>query len=121
VTVKIRKGFWKRFGYTKYPLLSEVALRVMSVHPTSAATERNWSWWGRVYTSALGVERAKRMITFCFSDGAKAVDQDDFGLLLSAVEGEVVEWTGRHGEGAGAADLIEGQGSDNAQMSSNSA
>jgi hypothetical protein len=117
----MRKGFWKRFGYTKFPLLSEVALRVMSVHPTSAATERNWSLWGRVYTSALGLERAKKMITFCFNDGAKAVDQDDFGLLLSAVEGEVVEGTGRNGEGAGAADLIEGQGSDEAQMSSTSA
>jgi hypothetical protein len=33
------------------------------------------------------------MINFCFNDGAKAVDQDDFGLLLSAVEGEVVEGT----------------------------
>jgi hypothetical protein len=60
VTVKMRTGFGKRFGYTKYPLLSEVALRVMSVHPTSAAPERNWSLWGRVYTSALGLERAKK-------------------------------------------------------------
>jgi hypothetical protein len=121
VTVKIRKGFWKRFGYTKYPLLSEVALRVKSVHPTFAATERNWSSWGRVYTSALGLERAKKRITFCVSNGAKAVDQDDFGLLLSAVEGEVVEGTRRHGAGAGATDLMEGQGSDKAQMSSTSA
>jgi hypothetical protein len=117
----MRKGFWKCFGYTKYPLLSEVASRVMSVHPTSAATERNWSLWGHVYASALGLERAKNMITFCFKDGAKAVDQDDFGLLLSAIEGEVVEGMGRHGEGAGAADWIEGQGSYKAQMSSTSA
>jgi hypothetical protein len=61
------------------------------------------------------------MITFCFNDRAKAVDQDDFGLLLSVVEGEVVEGTGRKGEGAGAADVIEGQGSDKVQMSSTSA
>jgi hypothetical protein len=61
------------------------------------------------------------LITFCLTDGAKTVDQDDFGLLLSAVEGEVVEGTGRNGEGAGAADLIEGQGSDKAQMPSTSA
>jgi hypothetical protein len=112
------QGFWKSFSYTKYPLLSEVALRVMSVHPKSAASERNWSLWGRVYTSALGLERAKNMITFCFNNGAKAVDQDDFGLVLSAV---VVEGTGRRGEGAGAADLIGGQGSNRAQMSSTSA
>jgi hypothetical protein len=37
------------------------------------------------------------VITVCFNDGAKAVDQDDFGLVLSAVKGEVVEGTGRHG------------------------
>jgi hypothetical protein len=88
----MRKGFWKRFGYTKYQLLCEVALRVMSVHATSTAIERNWSLWGRVYTSArnaLGLERAKKMITFCFSDRAEAVDQDDFGLVLSVVEREV--------------------------------
>jgi hypothetical protein len=74
---------------------------------------------GDVYTLQRWVWSEKKKITFCFSDGAKAVDQDDFGLLLSAVEGEVVEGTGRHG--AGAADLIEGQGSDKAQMSSTSA
>jgi hypothetical protein len=61
------------------------------------------------------------MITFCFNDRAKAVDQDDFGLLLSVVEGEVVEGTERQCEGAGAADVIEGQGSDKVQMSSTSA
>jgi hypothetical protein len=61
------------------------------------------------------------MITFCLNDRAKAVDQDDFGLLLSVVEGEFLEVTRRHGEGAGAADLIEGQGPDKVQMSSTSA
>jgi hypothetical protein len=51
---EMRKGFWKRFVYTKYQLRSEVAQHVMSVHPTSAATEQNWWLWGRVYAcSAL--------------------------------------------------------------------
>jgi hypothetical protein len=52
------------------------------------------------------------MNTFFYDERAKAVDQDDFGLLLSVVEGEDVEGTGRQDEGAGAAALIEGQGSD---------
>jgi hypothetical protein len=73
-------------------------------------TLQRWAW-----------NEQKKNTTFCFNDGAKAVDQDDFGLVLSAVEGEVVEGTGRHSERAGAADLIEGQGSDNAQMSSTNA
>jgi hypothetical protein len=70
---------------------------------------------------SAGLGASKNMKTFGINDGAKAVDQDDFRLLLSAVEGEVVEGTGRNGAGAGAADLLEGQGSDKAQMSSTSA
>jgi hypothetical protein len=65
------------------------------------------------------LERAKKMDAFCFTDRAKAVDQDDFGLLLSVVEGEVDEGTGGQAEGAGA-DMIEGEGSDEIGMSSTS-
>jgi hypothetical protein len=36
----------------------------------------------------LGIERAKKLITFCFNDRAHRNDQDDFNLLLSVVEGE---------------------------------
>jgi hypothetical protein len=34
------------------------------------------------------------MITFCFNDRAKAVDEDDFGLLLAVVEGQIDLGTG---------------------------
>jgi hypothetical protein len=118
--VKMRKGFWKRSGHTKYPLLSEVALCVMSVLSTSAATERSWSLWGHVYTSArnaLGLERAKKMITFCSMNMQRLLIR----MTLGACWGELVEGTGRQGEGAGAADLIEGQGSESVIMSSTSA
>jgi hypothetical protein len=37
----------------------------------------------------LGIERAKRLITFCFNDRAHRTNQGDFNLLLSVVEGEV--------------------------------
>jgi hypothetical protein len=86
----MRKGVWKRYGKTYFPELTEVVLRLLSLHPTSAATERNWSLWGRVYTSArnaLGLERAKKLIMFCFNNRFKLVSQDEFGLLLSVVEG----------------------------------
>jgi hypothetical protein len=39
--VRMREGFWNRFCHTRYPFLSEVAQRVMSVHP--AATSRRES------------------------------------------------------------------------------
>jgi hypothetical protein len=61
------------------------------------------------------------MITFWFNDSATAVDHNDFGLLLSVVEGEVLEGTGMQVEGSGAADVSKGQGSDKFQVSSTSA
>jgi hypothetical protein len=92
-----RKGLWKRYGTARFPELSSVALRLLSIHPASAATERNWSLWGRVYTSArnaLGLERAKALIMFCFNDRCNVTDQQDFNLLLSVVEGEFAEEVG---------------------------
>jgi hypothetical protein len=50
-----------------------------------------------VYTSArnaLGLEGAKKIITFCFIDRAKAFGQVDFGFLLSVAEDEIDEGFG---------------------------
>ena len=38
----MRKGFWKSYGADSYPERTKVALRVLGLHATSAATERNW-------------------------------------------------------------------------------
>jgi hypothetical protein len=89
-SVSMRKGVWKRYGVHVYPKLAKVALRLLSAHPTSCASERNWSLWGRVYTAArnaLGLKRAKKLITFCFNDRSKLVNQSDFNLLLETIEG----------------------------------
>jgi hypothetical protein len=83
----------------------------MSVHPTSAADERNWSLWGRVYTSSLGLERAKKWLLFVSMAVERLLIRMTLGSCcrLSKVRPhEVIKGTGRHGEGAGAADLIEG-------------
>jgi hypothetical protein len=75
----------------------------LSIHPTSATAERNWSLWGRVYRdarNALGLEGAKALATFCFNDRCKVTDQRDFKLLLSVVENEFAdaEHVSGHGE-----------------------
>lgn len=88
--LSMRKGVWKRYGSKQYPALAQVALRLLSMHGTSAATERNWALWGRVYTASrnrLGLERAKKLISFCFNSRAQSTSTDDFELLLSVVEG----------------------------------
>jgi hypothetical protein len=89
-SVRMRKGVWKRYLSEQMPELAAVAVRMMSVHPTSCSTERNWGAWGRMYTAArnkLGLERAKKMITFCFNHRMMNVDTDDFVLNLSMLEG----------------------------------
>jgi hypothetical protein len=100
-SIKMRKGVWSRYGAEVYPDLAPVALRLLSMHPTSASTERNWALWGRVYTStrnALGLERAKKLITFCFNSRAQKVDMQDIALLLSVVENDVQVGQGQDAE-----------------------
>ncbi len=91
----MRKPVWRRYGKqtakgtTLYPDLLNVACRLLSLHPTSCAAERNWSLWGRVYTAArnaLGLERAMKIIMFCFNNRAQGASTEDFDLVLSIVE-----------------------------------
>jgi hypothetical protein len=92
--VRRRKGVWKRYGRQTYPALSDAAIRLLCVHGTSCTTERNWALWGRVYASsrnALGMERAKKLIAFCFNNRAEVPKTDDSGLLLSVVQGSAAD------------------------------
>jgi hypothetical protein len=44
----VRIRVWRKFG-DSMPKLQAVAVRLLSAHATSAATERIWSLWGRMY------------------------------------------------------------------------
>jgi hypothetical protein len=73
------------------PELAAVAVRFMSVHSTSCSTKRNWGLWGRTCTACrnrLGMERAKKMIIFCFNNRAITADSSDFALNLAIIEGD---------------------------------
>jgi hypothetical protein len=57
-------NLWERYGTTDEMLapLADFAQLLLRAHVMSAATERDWSLWGRVYNasrSQLGRERAK--------------------------------------------------------------
>jgi hypothetical protein len=84
-----------RYRSEQLPELAPVALRLLSMHPTSASTEHNWALWGRVYTgarNALGLERVKKLIT-CFNSRSQEASMEDFALLLSVVKDELVDAT----------------------------
>ena len=51
---------WEKFG-TAVPELRDVVIRLLSAHATSAATERNWSLWGRIYVLLQGPARRCRL------------------------------------------------------------
>jgi hypothetical protein len=90
-SLQMRKGLWNKYASQQYPALAKMVVRLLCLHATSATTERNWSFWGRVYTSArnaLGIDRAKRLVTFLFNDLAGVQQQNDSALLLSVIEGE---------------------------------
>jgi hypothetical protein len=89
--IAMRKGFWDVVK-DRFPAFALVAQRVLSVPPTSCASERNWKLWDRVYTAsrnALGKNRAQKMITFCFNSCAQKEDMDYLELQLSVVEGSI--------------------------------
>jgi hAT family C-terminal dimerisation region len=86
-----RLAVWQRFG-ADVPELRYVALRLLSVHATSAAPERNWSLWGRIYCAArstLGLQRAKALIAICAAEKAKISPSEAFNITLSFVEEDV--------------------------------
>jgi hypothetical protein len=82
--VSRRKGLWKRYGRQMYPVLADAAIRLLCVHGTSCATERNWALWGCVYTASrntLGLEWAKKLIAFCFNSRAEVPRTGGLALI----------------------------------------
>jgi hypothetical protein len=88
-SVDQRACVWRRKGATAWPELTKVTLELLSMHPISASTKRNCSLRGRVCTAArnaLSLQRARKMIPFCFNSRAQTASMEDFGLLLDTIE-----------------------------------
>jgi hypothetical protein len=83
-----RMNVWENFG-AEMPELCQVALRMLCCHASSAATECNWSLWGKIYTavrSSLGMNKAKAMIRICAAKGHKVSEQKSLALTLDVLE-----------------------------------
>jgi hypothetical protein len=79
---------WKKFS-DEMPEQCDVALKLLSCHATSAATERNWSMWGKMYTSAwftLGTGNAKALFTIRAHEKCKVRERDALALTLDVLE-----------------------------------
>jgi hypothetical protein len=76
-------SIWAKFG-GDMPELQAIAQRLLACHATSASTERNWSLWGRIYSSArtrLGMERAKCLIAIC-ADEKRKIPAQEFDISI---------------------------------------
>ncbi len=89
-------GYLKAILAREYKALAVAAMRVLSLHATSCAPERNWSVLGQLYRknrSRLGISRADKMVFV--SSAAKVANKDlksteeaELELLCSAVDEE---------------------------------
>jgi hAT family C-terminal dimerisation region len=71
-----RRGWWSRVAIDHgFPLIAQAAVRLLSCHVTSCATERNWSLWGNIYQKArcnLALERATKLVAIRHNDRSTA-------------------------------------------------
>ncbi|KAJ9523346.1 hypothetical protein QJQ45_005392 [Haematococcus lacustris] len=61
-----RRAFWSVTSAKQFPILAKAAVRLLSVHVSTAAAERNWSVWTSIYRnglrSKLSVEQAEKLV-----------------------------------------------------------
>lgn len=66
MTADQRRGLWTRnLAKAGFPLLALCADRLLSMHATSTASERNWSVWGQIYTkykTRLGLVKGGKIV-----------------------------------------------------------
>ncbi|DBA79979.1 TPA: hypothetical protein ACH3X1_008182 [Trebouxia sp. C0004] len=93
--IQVKRAMW---GLTcvmgkAYPTLSPVARRLLSLHATSCAPERNWSQWGKMYRkdrSSLAFTRGEKLIAVSSAaklahKDLKSCDEKELELLCSSV------------------------------------
>lgn len=82
--VERRRGWWSSMAEA-YPALASAARRLLAVHVTSAAAERNWSAVGRHFTpgrASMGLTRGMKAVYVAVNNGAphESMDRE---LILS--------------------------------------
>jgi hAT family C-terminal dimerisation region len=88
-SAELRRGWWDVHS-AFFPNIATAAIKLLSFHVTSCATERNWSVWGRLCTKTTNrrvLERAAKLITVMTSStGAAAANAEEELLALLSKE-----------------------------------
>jgi hypothetical protein len=96
--VAARVNFWaSSTAVAAYPKLAAAAQRLLTMHATSCASERNWSMWGRVYTklrASLAIERAEKLVFIMqnyMDPNALPTTGEDWEVFLKTLEEDAQE------------------------------
>jgi hypothetical protein len=86
-----RISWWEAAADDGYPLVAKAAVKLLSCHATSCASERNWSLWGNVFTKArtnLALERGKKLIAIRHNErkSAASFKSEDEEVMLTLLE-----------------------------------
>jgi hypothetical protein len=87
----MRRGFWRNKTHSQFPRWAAAANKLISVHATAAAAERNWSVWGRIYQknrASLKIENAQKLVYIRANlgkDGSDSEDEDLAQVLETAM------------------------------------
>jgi hAT family C-terminal dimerisation region len=88
--VRARVNFWAQHASARYPKLAPLAVRLLGMHATSCASERNWSIWGNIYTkarSSLALSRAEKLVYVRGNSKADpAAGKDDEEVMLRVLD-----------------------------------
>ncbi|KAJ9510165.1 hypothetical protein QJQ45_015641, partial [Haematococcus lacustris] len=95
-----RLTWWQLLAQPHFPALAKAALRLLSVHVSTCAAERNWSAWGRLFADALrssmDMATAEKLV-FIQTNDELATNSDNFDKYNGA-------------SGSGQQDQEQGQG-----------
>jgi hypothetical protein len=116
--VEQRRNWWKRAGAGCFPLTAKVAVRLLGMHVTTCASERDWSYWGNVYVKArsrLAISKGEKIVFIkgnvhmLDASAAAAAPPPDAQLVLEVLEGSEVDEGSEGSEGGQDGDENEGE------------
>jgi hypothetical protein len=92
VASAVMRSSWWDLNSEHFPHIARAALRLLSFHVTSCATERNWSVWGRLCTKTSNrrlLGRAEKLVAIMSSktgalDGSAADPEEELLSLLQS-------------------------------------